>query len=127
MVLAVPLTSAVKLFDDERLVQFCAASVPARAACLDLVLSALPVPGQRIALGIGEPLYASVHRQTDTGIVFQAARYLSSGEAGCDARPGIEAMLDVFQPGWRYGRQLFGLVNCRGNTRCILSETIRWI
>ena len=101
VVLAVPLSTAAKLFDDPRLQQFRANAVPARAACLDLILSCLPRPTQRIVLGIGEPIYASVHRQTERGVVLQAARYLAPGEEGRGARGGIEAVLDGFQPGWR--------------------------
>ena len=101
VVIAVPLGSAVKLFEDERLKQFHANALPARAACLDLVLSELPIPTQKIVLGIDEPLYAAVHRETENGIVFHAARYLAPGEEGRKARPSLEALLDAFQPGWR--------------------------
>lgn len=101
VVIAVPLIAAAKLFDDERLHQLRATATPARAACLDLVLSELPIPTQKISIGIDEPLYASVHRETEKGVVLQAARYLAPGEEGRGARAGLEAMLDQFQPGWR--------------------------
>lgn len=80
------------------------AAAPIRAACLDLVLSALPRPRARFCLGIDEPLYYSVHSATarlgpDGRHVIHAARYLAPGETA-DAT-SIEAMLDLLQPGWR--------------------------
>ena len=93
--------AAAKVYADARLETFRAQSVPARAACLDLVLSSLPVPSQKISLGIDEPLYASVHRETTQGVVVQAARYLAPNEKGREARAGLEAMLDAWQPDWR--------------------------
>jgi glycine/D-amino acid oxidase-like deaminating enzyme len=101
VVVAVPLNTAAKLFEDPRLQAFRSQAVPSRAACLDLVLSALPIPTQKLTLGIDEPIYASVHRETEQGVVLQAARYLAPGEEGRLARPGLEAVLDAFQPGWR--------------------------
>lgn len=101
VVIATPLPAAVKVFDDPRLARFHAEAVPARAACLDLVLRALPCPGQKIALGTDVPLYASVHREGPHGVVLQAAQYLGPGDEGRAARAPIEAMLDAFQPGWR--------------------------
>ena len=79
-------------------------AVPIRAACLDLVLSALPRPQARFCLGIDEPLYYSVHSATarlgpEGRHVIHAARYLAPGETA-DAS-SIEAMLDRLQPGWR--------------------------
>jgi phytoene dehydrogenase-like protein len=80
------------------------AAIPIRAACLDLVLSALPRPRARFCLGIDEPLYYSLHSATaklgpDGLHVIHAARYLAPGETA-DAS-SIEAMLDRLQPGWR--------------------------
>lgn len=101
VVLAVPLNTAAKLLEDPRLEQFRATAVPTRAACLDLVLARLPDPAHRIALGIDDAVYASVHQDTAQGVVLQVARYLAPGEEGRSARAGLEQLLDAFQPGWR--------------------------
>ncbi len=101
VVIATPLPTAVKLFDDPKLRRFHETAVPARAACLDLVLSELPNPGTKVTFGVGVPLYASVHREEPGKVVLQAARYLAPGEHGTAARASIEGLLDAVQPGWR--------------------------
>jgi phytoene dehydrogenase-like protein len=80
--------------------------VPVRAACLDLLLTALPRPRARFALGIDQPLYLSVHSATaklapEGRHVLHAAKYLAPDDAGAAAQPDLEAALDLLQPGWR--------------------------
>lgn len=72
-----------------------------RAACLDLVLDALPVPGQRFVLGLDAPTYVGEHGGVAQlgGTVVHAAQYLAPGERG--DRATVEAALDHAQPGWR--------------------------
>jgi phytoene dehydrogenase-like protein len=82
---------------------------PVRAATLDVALRALPRPHATFALGIDEPLYASVHSASarlapDGGALVHVMRY--GGLAG-DAPEAVEGqltrLLDVLQPGWRAG------------------------
>ncbi len=101
VVLALPLQSAVKVFHDERLGAIAARAVPAKAACLDLVVSSLPHPKTPILLGVDDALYASVHHRREGQVVLQLASYLAPGESGADALPGLEKLADAFQPGWR--------------------------
>ncbi len=101
VVLALPLQAAARVCTDPALRRFADRAVPARAACLDLVLSSLPNPAQKLALGIDEPLYASVHAEGTNGTVLHAARYLAPGEDGAAARPRLQTLLDALQPGWR--------------------------
>jgi phytoene dehydrogenase-like protein len=79
---------------------------PVRAACLDLALDALPAPRKTFALGIDQPLYFSVHtRYAKLGApglhVIHVAKYLAPNDAGADALPELEALVDAMQPGWR--------------------------
>jgi phytoene dehydrogenase-like protein len=84
------------------------AAMPVRAACLDVGLSRLPVAGATFALGIDEPVYASVHSAVaklhpSDGVVIHVAKYLpvgSDGDARADERQ-LEGVLDLLQPGWR--------------------------
>jgi phytoene dehydrogenase-like protein len=78
-----------------------------RAACLDVGLSRLPVAGATFALGIDEPVYASVHSAVarlhpGAGAVIHVAKYLPVGGDGdaADAQL-LEGVLDLLQPGWR--------------------------
>lgn len=81
---------------------------PARAACLDVALQALPRPQQRFALGLDEPIYFSVHsgpaRLAPQGIeVVHVMRYLGP-ERPEDPKlveQQLEGILDQLQPGWR--------------------------
>jgi hypothetical protein len=77
--------------------------VEARAACLDLALASLPRPDARFVLGLDTPLYLSEHGSHARlgGTVVHVARYLAPGESGADALAGLEAALDLAQPGWR--------------------------
>jgi len=90
------------------LTTWAAAARPVRAACLDVGLSRLPVAAANFALGIDEPIYASVHSAVaklhdGAGLVVHVAKYLPVGEDGdprADERQ-LEGVLDVLQPGWR--------------------------
>jgi phytoene dehydrogenase-like protein len=94
--------------DPTPLAAWARAAVPVRAACLDVGLSALPVPGATFALGVDEPLYASVHSAVaklhpSGGAVIHVAKYLpvgADGDARADERQ-LEGALDLLQPGWR--------------------------
>lgn len=70
------------------------------AACLDVALSKLPVPGNTFALGIDKPLYFSVHSKwaqltPKGGALLHAMRY------GAGTEGELEALIDEMQPGWR--------------------------
>lgn len=81
---------------------------PVYAACLDLALSRLPAPGNNFAVGIDQPLYASVHSVTAAlappgGAVVHLARYggVPDGRTGDEVQAELEALMDALQPGWR--------------------------
>ncbi len=79
------------------------ALTPVRAACLDLVLRALPRPSARFVLGLDDAVYLSEHGSIAKlgGTVVHVARYLAPEETGADARAGLEALMDTAQRGWR--------------------------
>jgi phytoene dehydrogenase-like protein len=105
VVIAAPPTVAAELLGRT---EWPGATIPVRAACLDLALSHLPEPRARFALGIDRPLYFSVHSAVarlapDGGAVVQLAKYLAAGvrdDAKADERE-LEALADLVQPGWR--------------------------
>ncbi|MGA9521892.1 MAG: FAD-dependent oxidoreductase [Myxococcaceae bacterium] len=79
---------------------------PVRAACLDLALSGLPRPNHLFTLGVDQPLYGSVHSAYGRlapkgGAMVQLAKYLRGGEDGAPALTELEALMDLWQPGWR--------------------------
>jgi phytoene dehydrogenase-like protein len=84
-------------------------ATPVRAACLDLGLSALPVPSHTFAIGLDRPLYLSVHSAAARelapagGALVHAARYLHPDESEDRDRlqRELEALLDCVQPGWQ--------------------------
>jgi phytoene dehydrogenase-like protein len=90
------------------LAAWAAATVPVKAACLDVALARLPRPRALFALGIDAPLYASVHsavaRLAPTGgALLHTLRYRSP-DGPADARGDereLERLLDRLQPGWR--------------------------
>ena len=83
------------------------ASVPVRAACLDVGLERLPQPRATFALGIDRPLYLSVHSAVaklspQGGATIHVAKYLDSAAADAKATEAeLERLLDLVQPGWR--------------------------
>jgi phytoene dehydrogenase-like protein len=103
--LAVPLGVAARLVDDEGLRQRAAAAAPVRAACLDVVLAQLPRPERRLALGMDEPLYFSVHSRPEMAsqVKVHMAWYLRPDDAtpAAELQSRLEAFLERVQPGWR--------------------------
>lgn len=79
-------------------------ALPVRAACLDLVLDGLPVPGRTFALGIDRPLYWSVHtsvaRLAPDGLEVAHAMKYGAADPEADLSE-LEALCDRLQPGWR--------------------------
>ncbi|MBO0858338.1 MAG: NAD(P)/FAD-dependent oxidoreductase [Chloracidobacterium sp.] len=84
------------------------ASIPVRAACLDVALEYLPEPRALFGLGIDRPLYLSVHSAAaklapENGAVVHVAKYLGaapdSGNRAVERE--LEETLDMMQPGWR--------------------------
>ena len=95
-----PLASVVKAWADE--------AIPLRAACLDLALGELPRRQATFALGVDQPLYASVHSRAARlapagGVVFQLARYLGSSPSAdvASVERQLEDLAELLQPGWR--------------------------
>lgn len=86
------------------------AAIPVRAATLDLALDRLPRPEATFALGMDEPLYASVHSRSarlapGNGVVFQLARYGGPAGNAAAALSQLEALAEALQPGYhRYLR-----------------------
>lgn len=111
VVLAVPPQVAVRLLPEAaatRLAQGLEGGIAARAACLDLAIENLPRPERLFALGFDQPIYYSVHsaatRLAPAGkVLLHVARYLEPEETSrrADVEAGLEAQLDLLQPGWR--------------------------
>jgi len=85
-----------------------AQAIPVRAACLDLALERLPRPAARVAFGIDEPLYLSVHSAVARlapggGALVHVARYGGlRGESAAAVKSRLTALMDAVQPGWRH-------------------------
>ena len=91
----VPYSQQLKSWADE--------STPVQVACLDVALERLSRPKALFALGIDQPLYASVHSVAaqlapDGGALVHVARY---GESFKDVADEMRRVLDRLQPGWR--------------------------
>ena len=81
-------------------------TVAVRMAHLDVCLRPLPSKRHPNVLGLDEPVYLTVSSSVartapPDGAVINVGRYLRPGEEHGDHRPGLEAMLDAAQPGWR--------------------------
>jgi len=80
---------------------------PVHAASLDVALDSLPRPHATFALGIDEPLYASVHSAAarlapEGGALVHVMRYGGlAGEAPEAVERQLTGLLDALQPGWR--------------------------
>jgi phytoene dehydrogenase-like protein len=77
---------------------------PVVAACLDVALSKLPAPKEKLAFGVDRPFYFSVHSEwaqltPKGGALIHAAKYRTRGDDVSEAE--LEAWLDSLQPGWR--------------------------
>ena len=90
VVLALPAAEAANLTSAEP--SF--GRIPARTACLDLVLGR--APSKRLVFGLDEPHYLSVHSPllADAPLRVHAMRYLAPGERGHERRGALEAWLD---------------------------------
>jgi glycine/D-amino acid oxidase-like deaminating enzyme len=101
IVLAVP-PAAVERIIGRRL----PAMNPVRVACLDLGLRTLPRFAARVALGIDQPLYLSVHSTVarlapEGGAVVHACKYLDSRADAASDRLQLEQFVDFAIPDWR--------------------------
>jgi phytoene dehydrogenase-like protein len=110
-ILAIPPRAAAELLEGnarDRLQTFADRAVPAVAACLDVALEKLPRPRASFALGIDQPVYASVHSNAaklapEGKALVQCIKYLDP-HAGQDAKADereLEATLELLQPGWQ--------------------------
>jgi phytoene dehydrogenase-like protein len=84
-----------------------ARSIAVRAACLDVALERLPRPAARVALGMDEPLYLSVHSAVarlapEGGALIHVARYGGlRAESAAVVEARLMSFLESVQPGWR--------------------------
>ncbi|MBI3650133.1 MAG: NAD(P)/FAD-dependent oxidoreductase [Acidobacteria bacterium] len=83
-------------------------AIAVKAACLDLALKRLPVEKATFALGIDQPFYLSVHSAAAQlapagGALIHLMKYLPAeqNEANEADERGLEALMDLLQPGWR--------------------------
>jgi len=79
---------------------------PVRLACLDLGLRKLPEGAARVALGVDQPLYLSLHsaaaRLARPGAALvHVAKYLPGGTDAASDRRELEQFVDLAIPGWR--------------------------
>jgi len=100
-VLAVP-PAAVKRMTGRSL----PAVQPVRLACLDLGLRALPQGAARVALGVDQPLYLSVHSAAAQlapagAALVHVAKYLTAESDPTSDRQELEQHADLAIPGWR--------------------------
>jgi len=77
---------------------------PVVAACLDLALSKLPAPKEKLAFVVDRPFYFSVHSEwaqltPKGGALIHAAKYRKRGDDVSETE--LESWLDGLQPGWR--------------------------
>ncbi|UJF35445.1 phytoene desaturase family protein [Paenibacillus hexagrammi] len=83
--------------------------IPVRAACLDLVVSGMPLPKKNFVLGVDEPWYYSNHSAASSlsdhpgYSVVHVMKYLSSSTPSEPKQDELEleGFLDRIQPGWR--------------------------
>jgi phytoene dehydrogenase-like protein len=101
IVLAVP-PAAVERITGSRLPTM----YPVRLACLDLGLRKLPEGAARVALGVDQPLYLSLHSAAarlappGTALV-HVAKYLAGETDAASDRRELEQFVDLAIPGWR--------------------------
>jgi phytoene dehydrogenase-like protein len=79
---------------------------PARAACLDLGLRALPEGAARVVFGVDHPLYLSVHSAAarlapETKALVHVAKYLAGDSDAAADRAELEQFADRAISGWR--------------------------
>jgi phytoene dehydrogenase-like protein len=82
-------------------------AIPVRISCFDVALTSLPRPKALLALGIDQPIYASVHSRAarlapNDGALIHVVRYGKPGVPPAqDTERELVAVLDGLQPGWR--------------------------
>ncbi len=82
-------------------------AIPVLMTCLTVGLERLPVPTARLAFGIDQPLYLSVHAPAprsapDQPAVIHLGKYLTAPPTNPEEiRQELAGLLDLIQPGWR--------------------------
>ncbi len=104
VIAASPAAASALVPKSEELARWAEQAIPVKAATLDVALSRLPNPRATFALGVGSPLYLSVHSASaalapDGGALIHAMEYLANDRKGDEAI--LESLLDRLQPGWR--------------------------
>jgi phytoene dehydrogenase-like protein len=99
-----PQTLATLLPADDLAERWARASVPLRAACLDIGVRELPHPERLNVQALHAPLYFANHtayaRLAPEGAhLLSLVRYLAPGEDGRGAEPELRAFLERVQPG----------------------------
>jgi protoporphyrinogen oxidase len=79
---------------------------PVRVACLDLGLRTMPPGGARVALGVDQPLYLSVHSAVarlapEGSALVHVCKYLGGRADAAPDRRELEAFVDLAIPDWR--------------------------
>jgi phytoene dehydrogenase-like protein len=100
---------------------------PVRVACLDLGLRTLPRGAARVALGIDQPLYLSVHSVVARlapagGALVHVCKYLSSAGDGATDRRELEQFADLAIPGWREQAEVVRLLPRMTVTAAVFSR-----
>ena len=106
VIAASPAAASALVPGSEDLARWAEQAIPVKAATLDVALSRLPNPRATFGLGVGSPLYLSVHSASaalapDGGALIHVMEYLGPDRKGDEAL--LEALLDRLQPGWRDG------------------------
>lgn len=105
VIAALPPAALAKLLQEDILARRWAdASVPLRAACLDLGVPELPYPRRYNVQSLDAPLYYADHTAyaklaPEGGHVLHLIRYLAPGETGRDSEAELHAFLERIQPG----------------------------
>jgi phytoene dehydrogenase-like protein len=99
---------------------------PARAACLDLGLRALPEGAARVVFGVDQPLYLSVHsaaaRLAPEGkALVHVAKYLAGDNDAAADRRELEQFADRAIPGWREQAEVVRFLPHMTVTEAVLS------
>ena len=99
-----PRTLATLLPGDALAERWAQATVPLRAACLDVGVRALPHPERKNVQCLDAPLYFANHTAyarlaPDGAHLLSLVRYLPPGEDGRDTEPELRAFLERVQPG----------------------------
>ncbi len=108
IIAASPADAAALVKGSKALAKYAQATIPVRAACLDVALTRLPQPHARFGLGIDVPYYFSVHSATanlapHNGAMIHVAKYLhpAARDEVQTIEQELEQVFDLLQPGWR--------------------------